>query len=137
MRLFLFISDECLILWRAASFSTRCRNSFTEKLTTDEKRADIDRAARKVLSHICELNKEIFRASSVNDPSATSIARYVRLCAFISIENKVGMVTNKSRLMMDAAGKDDRSETFFPRSVNCVVSNEADQIRMMKTAVHA
>jgi hypothetical protein len=83
------------MLWRTASFSTRWRNSLTEKLTTDENGPDIDRAVRKVLSHTCELNNEMFKASSVIVCSDTSIARYVRLCAFSSIEKRAGIETNK------------------------------------------
>jgi len=71
----------------------------TEKLTTDENGPDIDRAARKVLSLICELNKEMFKASSVIACSATSTARYVSLCAFNSTEKRAGMVMNKFGLV--------------------------------------
>lgn len=70
------------------------------KLTTDEKTSDIDLAARKKFSHIYEL-KITCKASSVTLFSATSTSGQVKLCALISSEKRVCIVTNNFRLEID------------------------------------
>ena len=104
--LFLLASEAHWIVRRTVSFSTRWRNSLSEKLTIDEKGPDMERAARKVLSHICELYNWIFRASSVSCWSSTSPTRYTSVCAFSSSEKRHGIVMYKSPLQVNWISSD-------------------------------
>ena len=136
--LFPFESEAHWMFCRTASFSTRWRNSLSVKLTIDENGPDIEPAARKVLSHICELNKQIRSASSVSCWSTTKPTRYTSVCAFISSEKRHGTVIYKSPLQVNLRSSDkDKRESASRKCSASLDSSHAHQRRTMNTAHHA